>query len=156
MGKNHLSFSICVSPGQLLKKPWESSANSMDRSQTEPAENFNSYLWENTAKVIPDCLQYRNTASQQFFEVATLLFRSTGDAYYETLDVSRYINDWSELLLKHQHEEVGMSTPVLGSITNSGQFVGRDQIDWIVLGLSFLLNISSQLLKDRGKPLGAP
>ena len=156
MDKNHLSFSVYVSPGQLLKRAWKSFVNLMARSQTEPAENFNSYLWENTAKVIPDCLQYRNTASQQFFEVATLLIRSTGDAYCETLDVSRYIHDWSELLLRHQHEEVGMSTPGLGSITNHAQFVGRDQIDWIVLGLSCLLNISSQLLKDRGKRLDAP
>lgn len=81
----------------------------MGRSQTATAENFNSYLWENIAKVIPHCLQYRNTASQQFFEVATLLFRSTGDAYYGTLDVSSYVHGWSGLLLKHEHEEVGRS-----------------------------------------------
>lgn len=85
------------------------SADSLGRHQTAPAENFNSYLWENTAKVVRHCLQYKNTASQQFFEVAALLFRSTGDAYYGTLDVSRYVHDWSGLLLKHEHEEVGWS-----------------------------------------------
>lgn len=121
-----------------------------------PAENFNSYLWENTAKVIPYCLQYRNTASQQFFEVATLLFRSTGDAYYGTLDVSSYVHDWSELLLEHEHEEVGRSTLHYLVITNDEQFVGREQIDWIVFGLSSLLNWSFQVFKSLGKPLEAP
>ena len=60
-------------------------------------------------KVVPHCLQYRNTASQQFFEVATLLFRSAGDACYGTLDLSSYVHDWSRLLLEHEHEEVGGS-----------------------------------------------
>ena len=120
-----------------------------------PAENFNSYLWENTAKVIPQCLRYRNT-SQQFFEVVTLLFRSTGDAYYQTSDVLNYVHDWSELVLRHEHEEVGRSTLCWLFDANDEQFVGRDQIDWIVLGLSSLLNWSFQVLKSLGKPLEAP
>lgn len=36
------------------------------------------------------------------------------------------------------------------------KFVGRDQIDWIVLGLSSLLSWSFQILKSLGKPLEAP
>ena len=36
------------------------------------------------------------------------------------------------------------------------QFVGRDQIDWIVLGLSTLLNCCFQVLQSLGKPLEAP
>lgn len=121
-----------------------------------PAENFNSYLWENIAKVIPYCLDYRNTASQQFFEVATLLFRSTGDAYYATLDVMNYVHDWSRLLLEHEHDEVGRSTAGLLLIADDEQFVGRDQIDWIVLGLSSLLNWAFQVLQSQGRPLEAP
>ena len=35
------------------------------------------------------------------------------------------------------------------------QFVGRDQIDWIVLGLSILLNWCFQVLQSLGKPLEA-
>lgn len=128
----------------------------MCRSQIAPADNFNSYLWENTARVVPQCLDYRDTASQQFFEVATLLFRSTGDAYYGTLDVSGYIHDWSGILLKHKHDEVGRSTPAWLIITNGEQFVGRDHIDWIVLGLSSLLNWSFQILRSQGKPLKTP
>ena len=81
----------------------------MARSQAAVAENFNSYLWENVAKIIPHCLNYRHTASQHFFEVATLLFRSTGDAYYGTIDVSEYVHEWSRLLLEHEHEEAGCS-----------------------------------------------
>ena len=85
-----------------------------------------------------------------------LLFRSSGDAYYGTLDVSSYIYGWSGLLLEHEHEEVGRSN--LGRLftANDEQFVGRDQIDWIVLGLSSLLNWSFQVLKLLGKPLEAP
>ena len=130
--------------------------NTTSRSQTVPAENFNSYLWENIAKVIPCCLDYRNTASQQFFEVATLLFRSTGDAYYATLDVLNYVHDWSRLLLEHEHDEVGRSTAGWLLIADDEQFVGRDQIDWIVLGLSSLLNWAFQVLQSQGRPLEAP
>ena len=128
----------------------------MCRSQIAPAENFNTYLWENTAKVVPHCLQYKNTTSQQFFEVAALLFRSTGDAYYGNSTVSSYVHEWSGLLLEHEHEEVRRSTLYWLFIADDKQFVGRDQIDWIVLGLSSLLNLSFQVLKSLGKPLEAP
>ena len=121
-----------------------------------PAENFNSYLWENIARVIPHCLHYGNTASQQLFEVAIVLFRSTGDAYYGTLDVSKYVHEWSRLLLEHQHEEVSRNLLGQFHIAKAGQFVGRDQVDWIVFGLSSLLNWSFQILQSLGKPLGAP
>ena len=109
MDQKHLPFSICVSE-RHSQGSRESSANSLGRSQTVPSQNFNCYLWENIAKVIPHCLHYRNAASQQFFEVATLLFRSTGDEYYETLDVSNYVREWSRLLLEHEHDEVSSSS----------------------------------------------
>lgn len=134
----------------------ESSADSVIRSQTARADNFNSYLWENIAKLVPQCLAYSSTASQQFFEVALLLFRSTGDAYYAALDVTSYVHDWSGLLLRHEHKEVSWSTPGSHLNSNDEQFVGRDQIDWIVYGLSSLLNWSFHILKELGKPLGAP
>ena len=88
--------------------------------------------------------------------MATLLFRSTGEAYYGTIDVSGYVNEWSILLLTHEHEEVGRTTLCLLHIANDEQFVGREQIDWIVLGLSSLLNWSFQVLQSLGKPLKAP
>lgn len=82
----------------------------MGSSQILPAENFNTYVWENTAKIIPDCLEYKNTASQQFFEVATHLFKLTSDACPGALDVSSYVHEWSRLLLEHEHEEVSRIT----------------------------------------------
>ena len=109
MDQKHLPFSICVSE-QHNQGSRENPANSLGRSQTVPSQNFNCYLWENIAKVIPHCLHYRNAASQQFFEVATLLFRSTGDEYYETLDVTKYVREWSRLLLEHEHDEVSSSS----------------------------------------------
>lgn len=63
-------------------------------------------------KLVPQCLNYSSTASQYFFEVATILFKSSGNAYYAALDVTTYVHDWSDLLLKHEHKEVSGSTPV--------------------------------------------
>ena len=128
----------------------------MIRPKTTPADNFNSYLWENIAKLVPQCLGYSSTASQQFFEVAILLFSSTGDPYYATSDLTSYVHDWSGLLLRHEHKEASGSTPRWHFISNGEQFVGRDQEDWIVSGLSSLLNIAFHELKKLGKPLGAP
>ena len=147
-----------------LRKCWtntqqgsqETSADSVIRSQTAPADNFNSYIWENVAKLVPQSLDYGSTASQQFFELAMFLFRSTGDAYYGTLNITNYVHDWSDLLLRHEHKEVGGRSPDWLSNSNDEQFVGRDQIDWIVFGLSSLLNWSFHILKSLGKPLGAP
>ena len=99
--------SLPVSVAVINQGSRESSTNSPGRSHTALAENFNSFLWENIAKIIPHCLHYRNAASQQFFEVATLLFRSTGEAYYETLYLPDYVHQWAGLLLEHEHHEVG-------------------------------------------------
>ena len=69
--------------------------------------------------------------------------------------MSSYVDAWSTLLLEHEHEEVGLSVLNWLRIANDEQFVGRDQIDWIVLGLSSLLNWSFQVLQSLGKPLEA-
>ena len=70
--------------------------------------------------------------------------------------MSKYVHEWSRLLLEHEHDEVGWSILYYLHIANAEQFVGRDQTDWIVLGLSSLLRYSFQILQSLGKPLEAP
>lgn len=70
--------------------------------------------------------------------------------------MSKYVHEWSKLVLEHEHDEVSHNTFGWLLVTNDEQFVGRDQIDWIVLGLSSLLNWSFQILQSLGKPLGPP
>lgn len=70
--------------------------------------------------------------------------------------MSNYIYEWSRLVLEHEHEEVGRSALGWRLLANNIQFVGRDERDSIVFGLSSLLNWAFQVLQSLGKPLEAP
>lgn len=56
--------------------------------------------------LIPESLNHRETA-QQFFDIALFVFRSVDESSRDELDFNKYIKDWSNLLLRHKHDEVG-------------------------------------------------
>ncbi len=56
--------------------------------------------------LIPESLDHRET-SQQFFDITLFVFRSVDENSRDELDFNKYIKDWSELLLRHKHDEVG-------------------------------------------------
>ena len=109
-------------------------------------------FWGKCATIIPQSLDHGEN-SQQFFEVALTLFRSIDHASQENLEFGRYIEEWSDLLLEYTHTEV--CSKILGNkrLTNDGQFVGRDSTDWVVFGISELLQWCIQLTKSLKKPM---
>lgn len=130
------------------------SANQLCRLQSTPARDFVPYLWKNVTLVVSCCLNYDN-GSQQFFEVAMDLLQSMDRSHRETLDIEPYVREWSWLLLGHEHDEVGSFDYVIGTLAKCKQFVGRDSLDWIVFGLSSLLNSCFQMSRALGSPLHA-
>ncbi|KAL9043997.1 MAG: hypothetical protein Q9214_002835, partial [Letrouitia sp. 1 TL-2023] len=106
-------------------------------SQENPkTTDFAPYFWEFFTYLIPDSLGYSHN-SEQFFTLSTLLFRQLDGAHRQNLDLSNYVREWSALLLRHQHHE----------------FVGRDSLDWVIYGISGLIQLCIQFAKALEKPL---
>lgn len=72
---------------------------------TPLGQDIVSYFWSTLVILIPRSLEHGIT-SQQFFEITLLVFRSIDDSIRENLDFAAYIQVWSDLLLRHKHEEV--------------------------------------------------
>ena len=97
------------------------------------------YLWENFVSVIPHCLD-KGTSTEHFFDTANAIFRTVHSEDQPNLDLAGYSQSWCKLLLTHTHTE----------------FVGRDEIDYVVYGLSRLIIYCFQLSKAQDKQLQSP
>ncbi|KAL8681113.1 MAG: hypothetical protein Q9186_002765 [Xanthomendoza sp. 1 TL-2023] len=69
--------------------------------------------------------------------VANTVLRSLEDSYRQNLPLTTYVQDWTGLLLQHHHEE----------------FVGRDTLDWVIFGISDLIQWCIQYIKSTKKPM---
>lgn len=63
------------------------------------------YFWGKCAAIIPESLKHADK-SQQFFDVTLCLFRAIDHVNRERLELDKFIQEWSDLLLKHIHTEV--------------------------------------------------
>ncbi|KAL8994894.1 MAG: hypothetical protein Q9169_005268 [Polycauliona sp. 2 TL-2023] len=66
---------------------------------------FTSYCWECLVDLIPETLQYGQN-SEDFFAVTTIILRNLDDVYRGNLDLIAYVQTWTNLLLKHRHDEL--------------------------------------------------
>ncbi|KAL6717000.1 hypothetical protein ACLMJK_004914 [Lecanora helva] len=95
----------------------------LDLTPAAQASEFIVHLWNCITTIIPECLQTEGT-SQELFELANVILRRIDVSLHDSLSLTAYVDSWSDVLLRHSHNE----------------FVGRESIDWIVYGLSNLLN----------------
>lgn len=104
--------------------------------------------------MIPHSVKHPDNA-QQLYDVALVVFRSIRQGSQDVVHLATYAKDWGNLLLGHMHDEVCACTPYTQHFhfTDIWKFVGRDNIDWIVLGLSGLLRWCIQFIKSMKKPL---
>lgn len=58
--------------------------------------------------LIPESADHCETA-QQFFDISLFVFRSIDEVTRDELDFNGYIKVWSDLLLRHQPDEVNYS-----------------------------------------------
>ncbi|KAJ5088051.1 hypothetical protein N7456_011667 [Penicillium angulare] len=81
-------------------------------------------IWNSLAQSMPDCLQY-STHSAEFFKVAIWVFRFVAEKSPRDIIFSRYLKEWSDIMLRHKTEE----------------FVGREIVDDLILGFAVLLEL---------------
>jgi ubiquitin carboxyl-terminal hydrolase 34 len=94
-------------------------------------------FWHVISSIIPDSVHWSGQ-SQQFFEIAELVFRAQDEYERNEISLRSFLTQWSDLLLSHQHQE----------------FVGRGEIDHVILGFTKLLLCCILSLKSFKKPLG--
>ncbi|KAL9598980.1 MAG: hypothetical protein Q9219_004163 [cf. Caloplaca sp. 3 TL-2023] len=97
---------------------------------------FASFCWDNLDTLIPESLQH-GCFAEEFCGVATTVLRNLDDTRRRELDLSGYVRDWCNLLLRHHHTE----------------FVGRDSLDWVLHGISDLILWCIQFIKSTRKPM---
>ncbi|KAL8785754.1 MAG: hypothetical protein Q9213_003178 [Squamulea squamosa] len=95
-----------------------------------------SYCWECLVTIIPETLQYAYCA-EDFYEVATTILRNLDDTYRQNLDLTAYVQAWTNLLLEHHHDE----------------FAGRENVDSVIYGISDLIQWCIQYIKSTKKPM---
>lgn len=102
-----------------------------------PAQDFVSYFWGKCAAIIPKSLEH-GAKSQQLFDVAFCLFRALDDAGKESLELERYIQDWSDLLLNHKHTEVSQRSSCIKSfLIEDSLSVEKVLIRWFLVYQNF-------------------
>lgn len=103
-------------------------------TKAETASGF----WGIISSLIPDVVHYPEQ-SQQLLEIAAQVFR-THDEYDRNEEALRsFLSHWSRLILDHEHQE----------------FAGREEVDYVVFGLTKLLLCCILSLKSFKKPVNA-
>ncbi|KAK2791273.1 hypothetical protein FQN52_004949 [Onygenales sp. PD_12] len=85
-------------------------------------------LWKSMSALFPESIHYAQS-SQEFFDIALVLFQTVSDLSPEDLIFGEYLSQWGTILLSHRTHE----------------FVGREPVDWIVLGFTRLLKMCLEL-----------
>lgn len=98
----------------------------------ETAEHF----WAIISSVLPTAVQYPSQ-SEQLFQIAEQVFRRYDENNRDEDSLRTCLVSWSDLLLHYKHNE----------------FVGRDEVDYVVLGFTKLLLCCIPSLKSFKKPL---
>ena len=73
--------------------------------ESSKKHDFASYCWESLVTIIPETLQHGRYA-EEFYGVATIILRNLDDPYRQNLDLTAYVQAWTNLLLEHHHDEV--------------------------------------------------
>lgn len=93
-------------------------------------------FWIAISAIIPEAVKFHGQ-SQQLFDIVEEVFRKNDEHHHKEEALRTYLTEWSALLLAHDHEE----------------FVGRDEVDHLVFGLTKLLHCCILSLKSFKKPL---
>lgn len=105
-----------------------------------PLSAYRATFWPTITQILPDTIKYRSQ-SADLFRVAENIFHgwtADKDAYDEA-GLRLCFSSWSNLLLEYQHEV----------------FVGRDEVDYVVLGFTKLLQFCVWAIKSYKKKLDA-
>ncbi|PGH08928.1 ubiquitin thiolesterase [Blastomyces parvus] len=126
-------FATCgTSPSQ--KRVWKSDSQTkagvevVGKPPSATTIHIVATLWKHISALFPDTLEY-GQSSQEFFEVALILFQTVAILSPEDLIFRKYLRQWGDILLSH----------------HTNEFVGREPVDYIVLGFTHLLKMCLEL-----------
>jgi ubiquitin carboxyl-terminal hydrolase 34 len=97
-----------------------------------------SRFWAVVSTILPDSVRLP-AQSQQLFDIAEHVFRANDEYTRNESSLRLCLKTWSDILLNHEHQE----------------FVGRDDVDRVVFGLTKLILCCILSLKSLKKPLSA-
>lgn len=102
-------FSFCgMSPSQKkYPKEQDKETEPSGKLETPTGAEVVGVLWKALTALIPRSIEYVHT-SQQFFEVALVLFHTVGSLSPEDLVFGDYLKQWGEVLLRHQSKQVSI------------------------------------------------
>ncbi|WEW57864.1 ubiquitin carboxyl-terminal hydrolase [Emydomyces testavorans] len=128
-------FALCgISPSQKQSsKVYPKESRISGKLETPTGIDIVATLWDSLTSLIPRSIDFPQT-SQQFFEVALVVFQTVGNLSPEDLVYGDYLRHWGEVLLRHRSHE----------------FVGREPVDYIVLGFAHLLKKCIELSQPKG------
>ncbi|CAA9963455.1 Ubiquitin C-terminal hydrolase [Pyrenophora teres f. maculata] len=95
-------------------------------------------IWAGISAILPDTVRYPKQ-SRQLFTMAEHVFRVQDEHERNEGALRMFLATWSDLLLKHKHEEI----------------VGREEIDYVVSGLTKLLLSCIMSLKSFKRSVNA-
>jgi ubiquitin carboxyl-terminal hydrolase 34 len=138
-------IAVACSPSKLVRKPTKSVDGEMqDSSETMASENpvrvdMLATIWDTFVKIMPQTLEHA-ARSQEFFDIAHLVFQSVAEQSPKDLIYGEYLKQWSSVMLGHKTQEVSES-PVMYPLSSLtlGKFVGREPVDHLILGFCRLL-----------------
>ncbi|EEP75964.1 predicted protein [Uncinocarpus reesii 1704] len=127
-------FALCgMLPSQnQSSKAYPKESKVSTRLETPTGIDIIGTLWNSLTSLIPRSIEFPQT-SQQFFEVALVVFQTVGNLSPEDLIFGDYLKKWGAVLLNHRTHE----------------FVGREPIDYIVLGFAHLLKKCMELSQPK-------
>ncbi|KAK2743058.1 hypothetical protein FQN57_005014 [Myotisia sp. PD_48] len=124
-------FTICgTSP--LQKQYWKNlSATDIRASgglSTPIGVDMVSTLWTSLSSLLPRTVEYPRL-SQEFFEVSLVIFQTVAKLSPNDMPYTEYLRTWGENLCNYRSKE----------------FVGREQIDHVLLGFGYLIKMCLEL-----------
>jgi ubiquitin carboxyl-terminal hydrolase 34 len=147
-------FAICGSP------PPNKPTKAMDRKEistparipSSTAVDVVASIWKSLSTILPQACEYV-TYSQEFFEVTIAVFQTVASLSPGDLIFGEYLRQWSEILLNYKTLEVrSFPSPALALLGPQGsanfkKYVGRETVDFVVLGFTLLLKTCLDLAK---------
>lgn len=87
-------------------------------------------IWNTLLQTIPHASEY-HTQCAEFFTITIWIFRFVAEKSPDHVLLNQYLKDWSRIMFSHQPE----------------QFVGRDTVDDLILGIAALLEVCLEKAK---------
>lgn len=97
-------------------------------------------IWDAFVQALPLTRDFAHQ-SQEFFDLAILVFSCAGETPAVHLDLGDYIKQWSTVMLSHDTDVVRftLNSLIEGPTNGHSQFVGRESVDYLLLGFAKLL-----------------